>query len=207
MMRNDPKSGRGRYDDLVGTSASAALTQVGWRYIDYPVTVALMSSQGKPLAMGFAAPVRLKSRKITNNHERTSYDAINLAYAVHSEYEGKGFGLISACIAIAMANEAWQDKLHDSALNIQTPDFNTPSLALARKLGVQLCGDACFDVTGANKPSRSYLGYRGIWQEAVTLAYKLLEERAQKFTFVAREKQEYDPETEPAPGIRSSMFA
>lgn len=166
MYRTDPKSTQGRYDDINGPSVAQVLPKVGWSYAEIPFAIALLNDEA-PVAIGFAAPIFLRQN---NSSHMNEYDGINLSYTVHSEHEGRGFGLIASCLVLVEADKRWGQQVKKGFLNIQTRAANVRSNALARVLGAHPSEDASFEVTLDSGVHIAYAGFRTPWPVAIQQA-------------------------------------
>ena len=172
MMQTDPASGAGRYNDLCGLDIGRVMAKLDWYFSAAPVSVTLTNIDGQPMAIGFCAPIILNEAP----SRQQQFCGINLSYAVHSEFEGRGYGLAASCLAIQGAASLWSDKLKaDAFLNIQTRAENVRSNSLIR----HLCGNAPFQEPAFSvqlspqlKPKEvlQYSGARFSWSAALSNA-------------------------------------
>jgi hypothetical protein len=170
MFKDDPLSKSGRYDDICGSDAASVLKRVGWSYAVMPLTIGVQLAE-QTIAVAFATPIVLDA---TRNAGGMQVDGINLSYTVHSEHEGKGFGLKASCLAILEAERLWGPVLQNGFLNIQTRAANVRSNRLAQLLKAHTSADTGFSATLQDGSKVDYTGYRASWKDAVKLAKNLM---------------------------------
>jgi hypothetical protein len=166
MFKDDPLSKSGRYDDICGSDAAHVLKHIGWSYVGMPITIGVQID-GKTVTVGFATPIVLNE---TRDASGDQVDGINLSYTVHSEHEGKGFGLKASCLAIIEADKVWGHLVRDGFLNIQTRATNVRANRLAELLKAHPSTKAGFSATLKDGTTLEYMGYRANWKDAVERA-------------------------------------
>lgn len=168
MMATDPASDTGRYHDLCGPDIGRVMSALDWEFGDSPVCVTLTTTDGQPVAIGFCAPIRLKKAP----YQSRQFCGMNLSYAVHSEFEGQGYGLAAACLAVQEAESLWRGQLAGKAfLNIQTYDGNGRSNSLIRSLrATSPFKNPEFAIVLSTGEIRQYSGARFSWVAALSSA-------------------------------------
>lgn len=168
MVKNDAAAAPSRYHSICGPHSGRVIAKLDWEYADTPVCVSLHTTSGEPVAVGYATPIYLKSRPAPG----LPYRGINLSYAVHSEHEGRGYGLAAASLAIIEAATVWVELFRrDAFLNIQTRLENVRSTALMSRLrGDATFKAAVFKVAIPQKAPLLYVGERFSLQHALAMA-------------------------------------
>lgn len=169
MLASDPQTSAGRYDDLTGPNTEAVLSALDWCYTELPMTLGVFVENGSIAAIAFATPVRLKSSFALAKRKARSaqIDGVNLSYAVHSEHEGKGYGLLACALVMYQAGKTWSRELESAFFNIQTRAGNARSQALMSKLSGALCSNAAFEAYPPSGEPIAFVGTRSPWPEAL----------------------------------------
>lgn len=168
MMANDTAAAPSRYDDICGPHIGNVMSSLDWAFGEAPVTISLCDPEGEPLATGFAAPIRMRAPA----QAQRGWHGINLSYAVHSQHEGRGYGLAVSCLVIQEAGSIWGARLQQGAfMNIQTRQGNDRSNSLMRLLsGDAAVEDASFSVQLPSGERLDYSGSRVDWSKALAIA-------------------------------------
>lgn len=169
MLDRDKHQHPDRYSDMLGDDAVRARRVLPWCFASHPMSVGVFASGGHLVAIAYATLIRVRrhQRLQAPNDTEASLTGVNLSYAVHSDYEGKGLALLASCLVIKAASQQWPTLDHRHTVNIQTKTNNAPSMALAERLGASVCPEADFSYIHPEKGIRQYCGFRGFWPDTV----------------------------------------
>jgi hypothetical protein len=134
MRSEQPGAFRG---DWHGQDLFQFWSKRGWDYVSFEPNLSLTLSavlDELPVAFVYAHEVKLTAR----NKAKRPVRALNMAYVVHSQFEGCGLATLLACYAL---REVAQHLPASTPFLIQARTANEASLAIGRRLGLREYSD------------------------------------------------------------------